>query len=202
VTAVSDRARYAEAHTTPLSPELAELAHASEQRFVSSAEMIPGAVVSTLLGTLVYALDARLVVEVGTFTGFSAVAMAASLGPGGRVISLEIDPERAAFARRRIAELGLSERIEVRLGPALDSLAAIDGPIDMAFIDADKEEYVDYYEIVLAKLAPRGLIVVDNTLSARGTLTEFNEGLRDDPRVVATLLTVRAGLTIIRRAQR
>jgi caffeoyl-CoA O-methyltransferase len=199
VTPVFDRARYAEAHTTQLTETLASIAHATEQRFLS-AEMISGPVVSTLLATLVYVLDASLVVEIGTFTGFSAVAMAASLGPDGRLITLEHDPDHAAFAQRRIAEAGLSERAEVRLGPALDSLDEIDGPIDLVFIDADKQQYLDFYDAVLPKLAPRGLIVADNTLSARGTLTEFNERIRDDPRVVASVLTVRAGLTVIRRA--
>jgi caffeoyl-CoA O-methyltransferase len=201
VTPVADPAleRYAEAHTTPLPAELAAIARETELTF-AWPEMMSGPVVASLLGTLVYALQARLVVEIGTFSGFSAVAMSANLAPGGRLISCELNPEHAEFAQRRIAEAGFADRAEVRLGPALETLATIDGPIDLVFIDADKHGYLDYYEAALPKLADHGLIVADNTLSARGTIADFNERVRGDERVVATLLTVRDGLTVIRRA--
>jgi caffeoyl-CoA O-methyltransferase len=201
VTPVADRARerYAEAHTTPLPADLAAIARETELTF-AWPQMMSGPVVGSLLGTLVYALQAKLVVEIGTFSGFSAAAMSANLAPEGRLITCELNPEHAEFARRRIAEAGFAERVEVRLGPALDTLAGIDGPIDLVFIDADTHRYLDYYEAVLPKLAPHGLIVADNTLSARGAMADFNERVRDDPRVVASLLTVRDGLTVIRRA--
>lgn len=191
--------RYAEAHTTPLPPDLAAIARETELTF-PWPQMMSGPVVSRLLGTLVYALQAKLVLEIGTFSGFSAVAMAAALAPGGRLITCELNSDHAEFARRRIAEAGLADRAEVRLGAALETIATVDGPIDLVFIDADKHRYLDYYEAVLPKLAGHGLIVADNTLSARGAMADFNQRVRDDERVIASVLTVRDGLTIIRRA--
>jgi caffeoyl-CoA O-methyltransferase len=137
--------------------------------------------------------------------------MAAQLAPGGRLISCEVDPVRAEFARRRISEAGFADRAEVRLGPALGTIAEIEGPIDLVFIDADKAGYLDYYEAVLPKLAQFGLIVADNTLRAGQivdpregdadtlAMLRFNEHVRNDERVVATLLSVRGGVTVIRR---
>ena len=102
----------------------------------------------------------RLVVELGTYSGYSAQFMARALPPGGRVITCELSPERAAFAQERLREDG----VEIRLGPGLDTLATIDEPVDLAFIDADKDGYIDYYEALVPKLSERGLIVADNTL--------------------------------------
>lgn len=214
MTGVADEAleRYAEAHTTPLSPELVAAAAETVQR-LGSPEMLSGPVVGRLLDILVHALGARLVLELGTFSGVSAMVMAAQLPPGGRVITCEVDPQRAEFARAKIDAAGFSDRVEVRLGPALERIAEIPGPIDLVFIDADKTSYLDYYEAVLPKLAPAGLIVADNTLRS-GTVLDgedpndpgtaaivaFNERVRHDERVVATLLTVRDGVTLIRRA--
>ena len=212
MTGVAEEAleRYAQEHTTALAPEL-EAAAADTARELGSPEMLSGPVVGRLLDTLVYALGARFVLEIGTFSGVSAMVMAAQLAPGGRLITCEVDPQRAEFARRRIADAGLSDRIEIRLGAALETIAEISGPIDLVFIDAEKTGYLDYYEAVLPKLAPGGLIVADNTLRGGAVLeaeqdpgtvaiTAFNDRVRSDERVVATLLTVRDGVTLIRRA--
>jgi caffeoyl-CoA O-methyltransferase len=214
VTGVADDAveHYAQEHTTPLPPELVATAGETAQR-LGSPEMLSGPVVGRLLDILVHALAARLVLEIGTFSGVSAMAMAARLAPGGRLITCELDPERAEFARRQIDAAGFSDRIEVRLGPALETIAEIPGPIDLVFIDADKTGYLDYYEAVLPKLAAGGLIVADNTLRdgrvldgedstdpGIAAIVAFNERVAHDERVVATLLTVRDGVTLIRRA--
>ena len=214
MTGVADEAleRYAETHTTPLAPELTAAAAETAQR-LGSPEMLSGPVVGRLLEILVHAVGARLVLEIGTFSGVSAMAMAAGLAPGARLITCEVDPQRADFAARKIEAAGLSERIEVRVGPALETIAGIDGPIDLVFIDAEKTGYLDYYEAVLPKLADGGLIVADNTLrggrvldsepdAGTAAIVAFNERVRDDTRVVATLLTVRDGVTLIRRAAR
>jgi caffeoyl-CoA O-methyltransferase len=141
------------------------------------------------------------------------VAMASGLAPGGRVITCEIDPKRAEFARARFAAAGLADRIELRLGPAIETINSLGGPFDLVFIDADKTGYLAYYEAVLPKLSAHGLIVVDNTLrsgtiltSARGrdagahSMTQFNNHVAADPRAICVMLTVRDGLTLIRRA--
>ena len=115
--------------------------------------------------------------------------------PGGRIITCEVDPEHAAFARRHTERHG---RIAVREGPALETIATLDGPFDLVFIDADKDGYVDYYEAVLPKLAPRGLIVADDTLF--DSVRPFDEHVASDPRTVQVMLPFDDGVTIIRRA--
>ena len=184
----------AERYTTPADHYLAEL-EAETRASTDRPEMLSGAVNGRLLETLVYLIQPRLILEIGTFTGYSALSMARALPPNGRIITLESDPAHAMFARRHIEQHG---RIAVREGPALESIAALDGPFDMVFIDADKDAYVDYYEAVLPKLAPRGLIVADNTLF--DSVMPFNDHVAADPRTVHVFLTVREGLMLIRRA--
>jgi caffeoyl-CoA O-methyltransferase len=205
--------RYAVEHTTAPVAALAALANET-QATLSSPQMLTGPVEGRLLEMLVYASRSELVLELGTYSGYSALSMAAALGPGGRLITCELDPEHAEFARRHIDASPHAERIELRIGPALETLATLDGPFGLVFIDADKTGYRDYYEAVLPKLAPHGLIVVDNTLwSGRvlraddgdasedtRALAEFNDHVVADPRVACVMLTVRDGITLIRRA--
>jgi caffeoyl-CoA O-methyltransferase len=138
--------------------------------------------------------------------------MAAALPPGGRLVTCEIDPERAATARRHFDASPFADQIEIRIGPALETLGHLTGPFDLVFIDADKGNYSNYYDAVLPKLADRGLIVADNVLWSGRVLdpqdtsddTEairaFNQKVRDDPNVVNVMLTVRDGVSLIRRA--
>jgi caffeoyl-CoA O-methyltransferase len=204
--------RYAEQHTTAFGPELTALARDAVST-LGSASMLSGPVVGRLLELLVHATRARLVLEIGTFAGLSALAMAAGLAPDGRIITCEIDRERSRFARARFESAGLAERIELRVGPALETIESLDGPFDLVFIDADKTGYLAYYEAVLPKLSAHGLIVVDNTLRS-GTILDgagdadagthsmahFNDHVARDARAVCVMLTVRDGLTLIRRA--
>ncbi len=187
---------YAVANTTPEESYLRAL---REETYadLEVPQMLSGPLVGRLLEFLVWALRPQLVLEIGTFSGYSALSMARALPPGGRIITCEADPERAAFARRHIERHG---RISVREGDALETIASLDGPFDMVFIDANKDGYVDYYEAVLPKLAPRGLIVADNTCGTdmKG-IAEFNEHVARDHRTVQVLLTVRDGVTLIRR---
>jgi len=188
---------YAEQHTTPPEPYLARLFEETHAE-LDAPEMLTGPVEGRLLEFLVYTTQPALVLEIGTYSGYSALSMARALPPGGRIISCEVDPERAAFANRHVERHG---RISVRLAPALDTIASLDERIDLAFIDADKEGYVDYYEAVLPKLAPRGIIVADNTLSheRNPAIARFNDHVAGDPRTVQVVLTVRDGVTLIRR---
>ncbi len=194
---MSEHDEYALAQTTPEESYLRALREETYDS-LSSPQMLSGPVVGRLLEFLVWSHQPQLVLEVGTFSGYSALSMARALPPGGRIITLEADPERAAFARRHIERHG---RVAVREGDALRSIEALDGPFDLVFIDANKDGYVDYYEAVLPKLAPRGLIVVDNTLGLdMNGIPEFNEHVARDPRTVQVVLTVRSGVTLIRRA--
>lgn len=199
---------YASRHTTPLSPLLAELSEATRERTGGMALMLSGQIVGTLLQVLVSAIGARRALDIGTFTGFSALMMAAGLPEDGQVITLERDPKSAAIARDFFARSPHGHKIELREGTALDTLRDLAGPFDFVFIDADKENYVAYYEAVLPKLSPHGLIAVDNVLFAGRILDpqdqlsraidEFNRHVQQDPRVTNVILTVRDGVMLIR----
>ena len=202
---------YAEAHTTPPSPLLSELAVETE-RSLELPRMMVGPLEGRFLEMLVFATDARRVLEIGTFSGYSALSMAAGLPGGGSIVTCEVDPRAAEVARRFVADSPFRDRIDIRLGPAMETIASLPGPFDFVFIDADKAGYLGYYEEVLPKLAPKGLIAADNTLWSRRVmdpshgdedtvaLRAFNDHVRSDPRVVCVQLTIRDGVTLIRRA--
>ena len=126
--------------------------------------MMVGPLEGQFLGWLVRLSQARNVLEIGTFTGYSSISMALALPDGGRITSLDVNEETTAVARRYAEEAGVADRIDYRVGPALDGLAELDGPWNLVFIDADKPNYVNYYEAVLPKLAEDGFIVADNVL--------------------------------------
>jgi caffeoyl-CoA O-methyltransferase len=201
---------YAVAHSTAEHPVLAAVA-AETRATEESHGMMIGPVEGRFLETLVWLSGARRVLEIGAFTGYSALSMASALPPDGRLITCEVNPERAAVCRRHFEQSPWGDRIEIRVGPALDSLRALDGPFDLVFIDADKTNYRNYYEAVLPKLAERGLIAVDNVLWSGRVLDDadrsddtvamraFNDFVRDDGRVVCVMTTVRDGVTLIRR---
>ena len=140
--------------------------------------MMVGEVEGRFLEFLVRATGARRVLELGTFTGYSSISMARGLPEGGRIISCDVNEETTAIARRYAEEAGVADRIEYRLGPALDTIAELDGPFDLVFIDADKENYRNYYEAVLPKLAPNGLILADNALCATGACSRRTRASR------------------------
>jgi caffeoyl-CoA O-methyltransferase len=202
---------YVERLSTPGSAQL-EALEEETVRTLDSPQMLSGPVVGRLLEFLVFALGARSVLEIGTFSGYSALSMAEGLPPDGHIVTLELDETHATLARRAIAASPHAQKIEVVLGPALESIERLTGPFDFVFIDADKTGYPDYYEAVLPKLAPRGLIAIDNTLRHGSVLDEsdksaaaaatraFNERVRNDPRVRCVILSVRDGVTLIRRA--
>jgi caffeoyl-CoA O-methyltransferase len=196
---------YVERFTTPHDPLLAELSEETA-RELGMPQMLTGPVAGRLLESLVWIAQPQRVVEIGTFSGHSALAMAAALPDGGRIDACEIDPERAAFAQRYFDRSPHGSKITLHVGPALETLERLEGTFDFVFIDADKEGYVDYYEAVLPRLAERGLIVADNTLAGGRVVDEtppiaaFNEHVAADPRSVQVVLSVRDGMTLIRKA--
>jgi caffeoyl-CoA O-methyltransferase len=203
--------RYAEEHTTPAPPLLNELAEETRAT-LECPLMLTGPVEGRFLQTLVFAAGARRVLEIGTYSGYASLSMAEALPPDGHVDTCELREEHAEVARRYIARSPYPDRITVHVGPALAAVERLDGPWDLVFVDADKTGYDAYYEAVLPKLAPRGLIVFDNTLQSGRVVDEpdagestraivaLNDKLRDDPRVTCVLLTVRDGVTLVRRA--
>jgi caffeoyl-CoA O-methyltransferase len=201
--------RYAEEHTTPPDELLSALAEETRAS-LRLPQMLTGTVEGRLLEMLVWASSARRVLELGTYSGYSSLSMAPALPEGGRIDTCEISEEHAEVARRYIDQSPYADRITVHLGPALETIQRLEGEFDLVFIDADKENYVNYYEAVLPRLAERGLIAADNTLWSGRVLDEaddsegtraiktFNEHVRNDSRVVSVMLSVRDGVTLIR----
>ena len=162
-----------------------------------------------LLQVLLTAIGARRVLEVGTLGGYSAICMARALPPGGRVVTVEIDEKHAAFARRYIQRAELGDRIEVRLGRALEVLPALDGErFDAVFLDADKEPLPTYFDWALRLVRPGGLIIADNALwggrvydgdesdeRTRG-VREFNRRMSTDPRVLGIIVPTHDGVAV------
>jgi predicted O-methyltransferase YrrM len=205
----ADIEAYCEAHTTPLPPLLEDLIRETGETFGPRARMLSGRVEGVLLQTLVASTGARRVLEVGTFTGFSALMMAAALPANGELITLELSAEHAEFARSYFGRSEHGNRIRLIEGPATDIIATLDGPFDLVFIDADKPNYPNYYDAALPLLADRGLIVVDNVLWSGQVLdpqnddaraiAAFNDKIADDDRVSQAMLSIRDGITLIRK---
>jgi predicted O-methyltransferase YrrM len=165
-----------------------------------------------LLGVLARAAGARTVVEVGTAIGVSTLHLARAVGPGGRVISFEIDPERHAAARDYLTRAGVIDRTDLRLQDAAAGLRELADPVDMAFLDGLKADYPEHLELILRRLRPGGVLAVDNVLLSGAVATgaadgdwsdehiermrEFNSRLVSDPRLDATVLPVGDGVAV------
>jgi caffeoyl-CoA O-methyltransferase len=201
--------RYAQEHSTP-DPEFFRRLEEETRATTTAPGMMVGPLEGQLLGWLVRLSQARRILEIGTFTGYSSISMALALPDDGRITSLDVNEKTTAVARRYAEEAGVADRIDYRVGPALETLARLDGGWELVFIDADKENYVNYYEAVLPKLADGGFIVADNVLWSGRVLEEggdestqaikaFNDHVAADDRVECLMLTVRDGMTLIRR---
>jgi predicted O-methyltransferase YrrM len=198
---------YAEQVTSPHDELLAALSAESNTE-LGGTSMLTGPVAGRLLELLVWFGQPRRVLEIGTFSGHSALAMAAALPADGHVDCCELDPGRAAFAQRWFDRSPHGSKITLHVGPATDTIARLDGEFDFVFIDADKPGYIGYYETVLPRLSAHGLIAADNTLASGRVLDgsaavdAFNRHVAADPRSEQVLLTVRDGLSLIRRSDR
>ncbi len=201
---------YAAAHSTPLPPLIDELIATTERETGALAVMLSGQLVGNLLQMLVFATGAKRVLEVGMFTGFSAQMMAAALPDDGKLITCDINPKTIALGKSFFERSPDGRKIEVREGPALDTLRSLAGTqFDVIFIDADKGNYINYYEAALPLLAPRGVIAVDNVLWSGKVLdpkekddhaiVAFNDHIQNDSRVSNVILTIRDGVMLIRR---
>ncbi len=199
---------YAEAHSSDV-PELLKRLERETLETMDSPQMLSGRTEGQLLRLLIQTISATRVLEVGTFTGYSALMMASALPPDGELVTLEKDPRAEAVARRYFAESEHGSKIRLLFGGALDTLATLAPPFDFAFLDADKENYPRYYERILELLRPGGLLAVDNVLwSARvldpkdpetKAIHALNERARRDPRIDHVLLTVRDGVLLVRK---
>jgi len=189
-------------------PELQALA--AETADMPMAMMQIGAVQAAFLGTIARISGAKRYLEIGVFTGYSSLAMAQAMGPGGRVVACDISEEWTSVARRHWAAAGVADQIDLRLAPALETLATLEPGFDIAFIDADKVNYEGYYEACLRLVRKGGLIVVDNVLWGGSILDEdpasedtralqaFNRARRNDERVDLSMVAVGDGLSLLR----
>lgn len=200
--------QYVSAHSQP-EDDLREALIEETQRGTALPQMQSGQVEGLFLKFMVQALGAKRVLEIGTFTGFSALMMAEGLPEDGKLITCDVDEEATAIAKRFWAKHPAGAKIELRLGPALDTIASLDETFDFAFIDADKENYTNYWEAVLPKVRQGGFVAVDNVLwdgrvlepkeSSDLAIAAFNRHAVQDPRVEVVMITIRDGVTLARK---
>ncbi|MCB5164895.1 O-methyltransferase [Streptomyces bambusae] len=203
---------YMLAHNPPLDEIQRGLVATTYEKFPDSAGMQSAEEQGPLLAFLVGLTGARTIVEIGTFTGFSTLAMARALPADGTLIACDVSEEWTAYGREAWAAAGVADRIDLRIAPALDTLRALPAEphIDMAYIDADKQNQILYWEELVPRMRPRGLIVTDNTLfhgsvldadpseSAAG-VQAFNKHVQADPRMESVLTVISDGLTLSRK---
>jgi len=200
--------KYAEAHTDPPDPLLDEL-RAETFASVADPQMQVGRVEGTFLRMLVGLSRAKRALEIGMYTGYSGLMIAAALPEDGELVTCDVNPKAEEVARRYFARSSHGRKITIRMGPALDTIATLSPPFDFVFLDADKENYPRYYEAVLPLLASGGLLVADNVLWSGRVLdpkepsdlaiAAFNARVTGDSRVEKVLLTVRDGILLVRK---
>lgn len=201
-----DVEQFAYNHTTPES-EIFRRLRDETYKDMDCPQMQVGRIEGQFLKMLVRLSGARRILEIGMFTGYSGLMMAEGLPDDGRLITCDINPKAKEVASRYFAQSPHGHKIEIRLGPALDTIRTLSGPFDMVFIDADKHNYSNYYDAVMPLLKPGGLIAVDNVLwSGRvvnpqddetRAIVAFNDKVQADPRVDNVCLTVRDGVMLI-----
>jgi len=202
---------YAESKSEPTSALLNRLVHETRSKMEHST-MLTGRLEGRFLKLMVQISGAKNVLEIGMFTGYSALSMAEGLGDDGKVTTLEIDEARIKFAKEFFERSEHGKKITVVKGPGLESLKKLNGPFDFVFIDADKTNYLNYYKEVLPKLSTGGVILADNVLWSGHVLNdcsthdadtraivEFNDFVAQDERVDRVLLTIRDGVFMIRK---
>lgn len=205
----ADVEAYAEAHSIPESDVCRRLREET-YRSVEFPQMVIGPLEGAFLKMMAMLVEARRVLEIGTFTGYSALCLAEALPEDGTVITCDVDPETIDLAKRYWTQSPAGGKIEVRLGPALETMQTLEGGFDLIFIDADKLNYVNYYERGLELLSPKGVMLIDNVLwsgevlkhpppdGATAVLQDLNRTVAADPRVTAVLVTIRDGVLVIR----
>lgn len=207
----SDIEAYAEAHSIPESSVCRALREET-YRTMEYSQMLVGPLEGAFLKMTTQLVGAKRVLEIGTFTGYSALCFAEALPADGTVVTCDIDEKAAVVARRYIAQAPFGRKIDIRMGPALETMRTLSGPFDLIFVDADKTNYLKYYRRSLDLLAPSGVILIDNVLwsgevlkqpppdESTAVIQELNRTVSADPRVTAVLVTIRDGILVVRRA--
>lgn len=203
--------KYILTHIEPEDEVLRELDRETHLK-VLGARMISGHLQGAVLTMLSKMIQPENILEIGTFTGYSAICLARGLKPGGKLITIEVDDELESIAARFFKKAGLQNSIVQRIGPALEIIPQLSGPFDLVFIDAHKPEYSAYYDAIFEKVKPGGYLIADNTLwngkvleepapddlQTKGVLA-FNSLVKNDSRVEKVILPLRDGMTIIRK---
>ncbi len=203
--------KYILEHIDPEDEVLKELNRETHLK-VLGARMLSGHLQGKVLTMISKMIQPKNILEVGTFTGYSAICLAKGLKEGGKLITIEIDDELENFAKKYFVKAGLQNKIEQRIGKALEIIPALNITFDLVFLDADKREYVDYYNSVFEKVNSGGYIIADNTLWSGKVLEkpahedfqtkgiiEFNKFVANDKRVEKVILPLRDGMTILRK---
>lgn len=202
---------YAEAHSWAES-DVCRALREETHRSMECPQMVVGALEGAFLKMMTQVVQARRVLEVGTFTGYSALCFAEALSGDGQIITCDIDERSVALAKTYWAKSPYGGKIETRLGPALETLRTLSGPFDLIFIDADKINYLKYYRRALELISPHGVILIDNVLwsgevlrpdgveSSTAAIQELNRVIASDRRVNAVLVTIRDGIFVVRKA--
>lgn len=203
---------YSDKHSSPEPIVLQELNRETHAK-VMSPRMLSGHFQGRLLSLFSKMLQPKLVIEVGTYTGYSALCLAEGLREGGKLYTIDINPEQEKRIRTYIEKAGFTDKIELYIGNAKDIIPKIEGEIDLVFIDADKSNYYTYFELVADRMSKGGLVIADNVLWSgkildekerikdkdTKALHEFNEKVSQDPRFEALLMPIRDGLMVLRR---
>jgi len=207
-------AAYVADHTAPPDDVLSALVERTREVTGDRAIMQVSPSQGALLTLLTRVVGAKRALEIGTFTGYSSICIARGLAEGGHLMCCDVSEEYTSIARQAWADASVDDRIELRIAPALETIAALpaDSEFDLVFIDADKENYLNYFEQVLPHLRTGGLMLVDNTLwsgrvvdenaepgSVVATIREFNDAIAADPRVDSVILPVADGLTLVHK---
>ncbi|WKZ58766.1 MAG: O-methyltransferase [Cyclobacteriaceae bacterium] len=206
-----DLQRYAEQHTSAATDLLKRIDRETHAR-VMMPRMLSGHLQGRLLAMLSHMIKPKSILEIGTYTGYSAICLAEGLAPGGKLITIDSNEELEDTVRSYIKEAGLEQTIDYRIGNALELVPKLTGPFDLVFIDADKENYHRYYDFVFKLVPLGGYILADNVLWSGKVLQskpdkdtkaiqEFNEKVQHDPRVENILMPVRDGIMIARKVK-
>lgn len=204
--------RYVEQHTED-EPQLLKKINLATNKEVLRPRMLSGHFQGRVLAMFSHLVRPKSILEIGTYTGYSAIALAEGLQKGGKIVTIDKNDELEGRVRGYFEEAGLTEQIEYIVGNAMDALPKLDGPFDLVFIDADKENYINYYDLIIDKLNSGGYVLVDNVLWSGKVLAEnnekvdidtqaileFNMYVHKDSRVQNVLLPIRDGLMILRK---
>lgn len=204
---------YVLAHTDQEGEVLEELNRFTHVNILNPS-MLSGHLQGKILEMISRMISPERILEIGTYTGYSAICLAKGLTEGGKVITLDINDELEEIRREYIKKAGMEEKIEMISGNALELIPSISELFDLVFIDGEKEEYISYYSLVIPKIRPGGYILVDNVLWSGKVLEdkdemdkptkcicEFNDHVNNDPRVCNLILPVRDGLMVIRKEE-